>query len=146
MATRRQLDEIRALSGVCPQHDLTFNYLTAVENLKLIGAVKGMSDAQLAGSEITAMLDKVGLGSDGKHHHRTDTLSGGQKRKLSLACALIGDPKFVLLDEPTAGMDPASRRTVWQTISDAKAERAVVLTTRTPRLLARTLSEQIGSR
>ena len=114
--------------------------------LKLIGAVKGMSDAQLAGSEITAMLDKVGLGSDGKHHHRTDTLSGGQKRKLSLACALIGDPKFVLLDEPTAGMDPASRRTVWQTISDAKAERAVVLTTRAPRLLARTLREQIGSR
>ena len=70
----------------------------------------------------------MGLGSE-KYHVRTGTLSGGQKRKLSLACALIGEPKFVLLDEPTAGMDPASRRTVWAVMGRAKPNRCIVLTT-----------------
>ena len=87
-----------------------------------------MSDARLASSELSEMLFAVGL-EPSKHTTRTGTLSGGQKRKLSLACALIGDPKFLLLDEPTAGMDPASRRTVWQVISKAKVGRAAVLTT-----------------
>ena len=70
----------------------------------------------------------MGLGDD-KFNSRADTLSGGQKRKLSLACALIGDPKFVLLDEPTAGMDPASRRAVWGVMSSYKVGRSLVLTT-----------------
>jgi ABC-type Na+ transport system ATPase subunit NatA len=112
-STRTNMDAVRSLSGVCPQHDLVFLPLTCRENLKLIGAVKGMSKAELEGPGIDQMLMDVGL-DDSKYNARNDTLSGGQKRKLSLACALIGDPKFVLLDEPTAGMDPASRRTVWQ--------------------------------
>jgi len=71
--------------------------------------------SDLASNQIDEMLLNVGL-DESKFNARTDTLSGGQKRKLSLACALIGKPKFVLLDEPTAGMDPASRRTVWQVL------------------------------
>ena len=123
-----QMDGVRALSGVCPQHDLVFAALTCLDNLRLVGSVKGMDDAALAGDEPARMLRAVGLAED-KFAARADTLSGGQKRKLSLACALIGDPKFVLLDEPTAGMDPASRRTVWGIMSRFKAERAIVLTT-----------------
>jgi len=103
----RGMDAIRRLSGVCPQHDLTFAALSALENLQLAGAVKGLSPAQLADGRLEAMLESVGLEAS-RHAVRTDNLSGGQKRKLSLACALIGDPKLVLLDEPTAGMDPAS--------------------------------------
>lgn len=112
-STRTAMDSVRALSGVCPQHDLVFLSLTCRENLKLIGAVKGMKRAEVEGPAIDQMLADVGL-DESKFGARTDTLSGGQKRKLSLACALIGNPKFVLLDEPTAGMDPASRRTVWR--------------------------------
>ena len=87
-----------------------------------------MSDEELKSGAVKKMLDEVGLGEE-KYNARTGTLSGGQKRKLSLACALIGDPKFVLLDEPTAGMDPASRRTVWAVMSNAKPNRSIVLTT-----------------
>jgi len=124
----RGMDAIRRLSGVCPQHDLTFAALSALENLQLAGAVKGLSPAQLADGRLEAMLESVGL-EPSRHAVRTDNLSGGQKRKLSLACALIGDPKLVLLDEPTAGMDPASRRTVWGAMAAAKAGRTIVLTT-----------------
>mmetsp|Transcript_28624 Transcript_28624/g.87596 ORF Transcript_28624/g.87596 Transcript_28624/m.87596 type:complete len:1388 (+) Transcript_28624:205-4368(+) len=127
-STNRQMDSIRAISGVCPQHDLVFLPLTCRENLQLIGAVKGMSEKQLTSGAVEKLLADVGL-DESKFSARTDTLSGGQKRKLSLACALIGSPKFVLLDEPTAGMDPVSRRTVWQIISDSKLGRAIILTT-----------------
>ena len=60
---------------------------------------------------------------------RAGSFSGGMKRRLSVACALLGDPKLVFLDEPTTGMDPVSRRQVWDIIERAKQGRAIILTT-----------------
>ena len=75
---------------------------------------------------VDAALDQTEL-----RPHRaklTKYLSGGMKRKLCLAIALIGDPQIVLLDEPTAGLDPVSRHTLWDLIVATMGERAVVLT------------------
>jgi ABC-type multidrug transport system ATPase subunit len=60
---------------------------------------------------------------------RAGSFSGGMKRRLSVACALLGDPRLVFLDEPTTGMDPVSRRQVWDIIERAKQGRAIILTT-----------------
>lgn len=62
-------------------------------------------------------------------NQRAGSFSGGMKRRLSVACALLGDPKLVFLDEPTTGMDPVSRRQVWDIIERAKQGRAIILTT-----------------
>ena len=102
---------------MCPQHDLVFESLNCRENVELVAAQKGID---VGTSAVDQMLTSVGLQE--KIESGTGTLSGGQKRKLSLACALIGGPKFVLLDEPTAGMDPSSRRTVWGVMCVAGVE------------------------
>ena len=127
VVSSKGVEEVRAISGVCPQHDIIFTSLTVKENLKLVGAIKGV-DAESLIAEAGGWMDKVGLPED-RRGMMTGRLSGGQKRKLSLACALIGDPKFILLDEPTAGMDPASRRTVWDVLSSVKVGKTLVLTT-----------------
>jgi len=77
--------------------------------------------------EIDRCLANVRLTSVG--HHTSQTYSGGMKRRLSLAIALLGDPKIVFLDEPTSGMDPSNRRNVWDVIEKAKKGRIIVLTT-----------------
>jgi ABC-2 type transport system ATP-binding protein len=73
-------------------------------------------------------LARVSLGE--KRRALVRTLSGGQKQRLSLACALVGDPEVLFLDEPTTGLDPASRRRIWEVVEDLKARgRTVLLTT-----------------
>ena len=114
------------LLGVCPQHDVLWSELTVLEHLRLYGALKRMAAAQAA-SAAAAMAVEVGL--DGKAQARSRALSGGMKRKLSVGCALIGGSKAVLLDEPSSGMDPVSRRRMWELLQRHKAGRALVLTT-----------------
>lgn len=80
------------------------------------------------------MLDKINFNLE-KYNlaHKADTpakdLSGGQKRKLQLCISLLGDAQFVLLDEPTSGMDPTARRETWKLIEEAKKGRLIILTT-----------------
>ena len=62
-----------------------------------------------------------------------NTLSGGQKRRLSVALAMIGDPTVVILDEPTTGLDPGARREVWGCLKEARRDRLIVLSVRGPR-------------
>ena len=64
-----------------------------------------------------------------KRDTQAKSLSGGQKRKLQLAIALMGDAKIVLLDEPSSGMDPTARREAWEIIQNAKRDRIIILTT-----------------
>jgi ATP-binding cassette subfamily A (ABC1) protein 3 len=78
-------------------------------------------------SAFEQLLQLVDLGE--KRNGLASELSGGQKRKLSLAIALVGDPKFLILDEPTSGMDPVTRRTIWQTLQQRKHDCVTLLTT-----------------
>ncbi|XP_076072509.1 cholesterol transporter ABCA5-like isoform X3 [Mytilus galloprovincialis] len=118
--------KIRQTTGVCPQHNILFDKLTVIEHLKLFAGIKGTKKDNMMKS-IKQILNDVGL------LDQDDTfalnLSGGQKRKLSVAIALIGDPKIVFLDEPTAGIDPFSRRHLWSVLKEKKKGRVILLTT-----------------
>lgn len=93
--------------GYCPQTDPILDLLNSYETLRFYGRIRGVPDDVLE-PRIQHLVDAVGLR---KHAHRScGKYSGGNKRKLSLAVALIGDPKVILLDEPSSGMDPEARR------------------------------------
>jgi ABC-type Na+ transport system ATPase subunit NatA len=119
------LNDVQQIIGVCPQHDILFPVLTVREHLYLYGTIMGISAAQLD-SLITKYVEEVGLND--KIDQPSSSLSGGMKRKLSVAIALIGDPRVVFLDEPTTGMDPHSRRSVWSLLEKEKHGRIIVLT------------------
>ena len=117
---------IRKSLGVCPQHDVLYPNLTVEEHLTLFASFKGMRGMRLR-EEVEKMISSVGLQEKRKAYSRT--LSGGQKRKLSVGIAFIGGSNVVILDEPTSGMDPYSRRFTWNVIRNHRAGRVVVLTT-----------------
>ena len=118
--------EVRRRLGVCPQHDVLWPTLSCTEHLALYAAFRGMPRAAIAG-EATRVLAEVGLAD--KAAALAGTLSGGQRRKLSLAIAFVGGPSVVYLDEPTTGMDPYSRRFAWNYIRSQTQGRTIILTT-----------------
>eukprot|EP01116_Phalansterium_solitarium_P019772 TRINITY_DN564_c0_g1_i1.p1 TRINITY_DN564_c0_g1~~TRINITY_DN564_c0_g1_i1.p1 ORF type:complete len:832 (+),score=308.60 TRINITY_DN564_c0_g1_i1:104-2599(+) len=120
------MPEIRKLMGVCPQHDILWDQLTGREHLQMFAAFKGLPEHEIQ-AEVEARLEDVGLVSAG--NVLTSNYSGGMKRRLSTAIALTGNPQIVFLDEPTTGMDPVSRRQVWNLIQKAKQGRVILLTT-----------------
>ncbi|KAM5570462.1 ABC transporter A family member 2 [Rosa sericea] len=117
---------IRKMIGVCPQFDILWDALSGQEHLHIFASIKGLPPASIKLATMKS-LEEVKLTDAAKM--RAGSYSGGMKRRLSVAIALIGDPKLVILDEPTTGMDPISRRHVWDIIEDAKKGRAIVLTT-----------------
>ena len=123
---RTEMAKIRSTIGVCPQHDVLFKNLTVYEHLWMFAKFKNMPDSEMR-KNIDEILDAVGLME--KKYYNADKMSGGQKRKLSLAIAFIGNPSVVFLDEPTSGMDPYSRRFTWDVIRKMKEGRVIVLTT-----------------
>lgn len=134
------MSNIRKIIGVCPQFDILWDLLTGKEHLYLFANIKGLPPATIK-SVVEKSLAEVRLTEAGKV--RAGSYSGGMKRRLSVAIALIGDPKLVVLDEPTTGMDPITRRHVWDIIEDAKKGRAIILTTHSMEE-ADILSDRIG--
>ncbi|KAH3755913.1 ATP-binding cassette sub-family A member 3 [Pelomyxa schiedti] len=126
LSIRSSMDLIRERIGVCPQHDLLYETLTAREHLILFGSLKGIPSSQI-NTAVTEMLEAVDLQTSPKQVVKT--FSGGMKRKLSLAIALIGDPKVVFLDEPSSGVDTLSRSKIWKLLKTTKENKTVVLTT-----------------
>ncbi|XP_061382063.1 cholesterol transporter ABCA5-like isoform X3 [Danaus plexippus] len=120
------MHEIRQMIGVCPQQDVLFDLLSVKEHLQFFAAVKGIPRKRVPG-EVQRALSEVGLLD--QMHVFSKHLSGGQKRKLSIAIAFIGDPKIIILDEPTAGVDPVSRRQTWRVLQRARRGRVLLLTT-----------------
>ncbi|RWS09653.1 ATP-binding cassette sub-family A member 1-like protein, partial [Dinothrombium tinctorium] len=112
--------------SLCPQHNVLYDELSVMEHLKLYAAIKGTEWSSI-NQEISSVLDQVRLME--KRNVASCTLSGGMKRKLSLAIALIGNTKIVILDEPTSGMDPDARRTVWDLLQSVRRHRTILLTT-----------------
>ena len=126
---QQQFQDARKLIGYCPQHDAIFPKLTVEETLKFYALVKGIRTHKIRGVIEKAIRD---LNLKDHRNKLAGTLSGGNKRKLSVAMALIGNPPIILLDEPSAGMDPEARRFMWQVvekISQRDKRSAVILTT-----------------
>mmetsp|Transcript_18650 Transcript_18650/g.44881 ORF Transcript_18650/g.44881 Transcript_18650/m.44881 type:complete len:1405 (-) Transcript_18650:72-4286(-) len=128
---------IKTRIGVCPQHnDSLQNDLTCRETLTLFARLKGgysimdgqTPDDAVAG-EVERRLSDVKFTSDEDCDKPVGTFSGGMKRKVLIAVALLGDPEVVYLDEPTAGLDPFNRRVIWDMIIEAKQGRSIILTT-----------------
>ncbi|XP_069698967.1 cholesterol transporter ABCA5-like isoform X2 [Periplaneta americana] len=117
---------IRRMTGVCPQHDILFDLLTPREHLEFFAAVRGIPSS-LIEFEVSKTLRDIDLVD--KANTFAKHLSGGQKRKLSVGIAVIGDPKIIILDEPTAGVDPYSRRHMWSVLQNRRHGKVILLTT-----------------
>eukprot|EP00882_Tetradesmus_deserticola_P025625 GHRQ01028162.1.p1 GENE.GHRQ01028162.1~~GHRQ01028162.1.p1 ORF type:complete len:441 (+),score=170.76 GHRQ01028162.1:350-1672(+) len=120
------LEIAQAVMGVCPQFDVLWDELSGREHMYIYGCIKGLPAKEVT-DQGSKLLEQVQLTpAAGK---RSSSYSGGMKRRLSVALALLGSPQLVILDEPSTGMDPISRRAVWDAINAAKQHAAVVLTT-----------------
>ncbi|XP_074375980.1 LOW QUALITY PROTEIN: ABC transporter A family member 7-like [Apium graveolens] len=125
---RTNMDGIYSNMGVCPQHDLLWNTLTGREHLLFYGRLKNLKGSALT-QAVEESLKSVNLFNGGVADKQAGKYSGGMKRRLSVAISLIGDPKVVYMDEPSTGLDPASRNNLWNVVKRAKQNRAIILTT-----------------
>ena len=117
----------RARVGVVPQFDNLDPDFTCAENLLVFGRYFSIPDREIT-ARIPQLLDFAGLGS--KADARIATLSGGMKRRLTLARALVNDPEIIFLDEPTTGLDPQARHLIWERLKQLKsAGKTLILTT-----------------
>eukprot|EP01101_Sappina_pedata_P007548 TRINITY_DN4021_c0_g1_i1.p1 TRINITY_DN4021_c0_g1~~TRINITY_DN4021_c0_g1_i1.p1 ORF type:complete len:542 (+),score=151.80 TRINITY_DN4021_c0_g1_i1:1123-2748(+) len=123
---RYQMDSIRKLMGICPQHDILWPDLTAREHLDIFAELKNVPSDKKR-ETVDELLRSVRLFKVG--NNRVSTYSGGMKRRLSVAISCIGDPQIIIMDEPTTGMDPISKRHIWDLIQRLKKDRVVILTT-----------------
>jgi len=117
---------VRRLIGVVPQENNLDRYLTARENLELHARMHGMRRRDYA-PRIDELLELTGL--TGRQHDFPDTFSGGMQRRLVAARALVHLPRVLFLDEPTAGLDPQSRRALWDYIQSLRSTMTIFLTT-----------------
>ncbi|KAL9314235.1 hypothetical protein ACSQ67_019687 [Phaseolus vulgaris] len=125
---RTHMDGIYTSMGVCPQHDLLWESLTGREHLLFYGRLKNLKGSALT-EAVEESLKSVNLFYGGVADKQAGKYSGGMKRRLSVAISLIGDPKVVYMDEPSTGLDPASRNNLWNVVKRAKQDRAIILTT-----------------
>uniref|UniRef100_A0A5F8GUU4 ABC transporter domain-containing protein n=1 Tax=Monodelphis domestica TaxID=13616 RepID=A0A5F8GUU4_MONDO len=120
------IEEIRKIIGVCPQFNVHIDLLTVRENLRLYAIIKGVPP-----KTVEQEVQRVCLELEMKSIQDTlaVNLSGGQKRKLTFGIAILGDPQVLLLDEPTAGLDPFSRQKVWHLLKEHKADHVILFST-----------------
>jgi len=114
--------EIRRQFGICLQTNVIITGFTVEDHFKLHCGIKGVKDADF--EKWIKEIDLVG-----KEHYEVQKMSGGQKRKLCIGLAIIGNPKYVFLDEPTTGLDPLSRRKIWSLLLKIKKDRVIFITT-----------------
>ena len=121
-----QTQAMHAVVGYMSQQFTLYNDLTAAENIRFYGMVYGLSNHELRRRQ-AEIIHMAGL--DGRENTLTSNLSGGWKQRLALGCAIVHRPQVVFLDEPTAGVDPISRRDFWRLIYDMVKEGVTVLVT-----------------
>jgi ABC-2 type transport system ATP-binding protein len=119
-------DAVRAAIGVTGQFSAVDNLLTGEENMRLMADLHhlGRGDGR---RRVAALLDRFDLTADARK--QAVAYSGGMRRRLDLAMTLVGDPRLIFLDEPTTGLDPRSRRTMWQIIRDLAAAGVTIFLT-----------------
>ena len=123
---QKDLIAVKQLIDVSPQETAIAEHLNAWENLSLIGGIRGLAKEEVK-KRSQELLEMVGLAKRAKEQVRN--FSGGMKRRLSIAMALVSDPQVLFLDEPTLGLDPQSRRGMWEHIAELKGKKTIVLTT-----------------
>ena len=126
MDIRENMDEIRRSVGMCPQYNVLFDNLTVSEHLYFYGKLRGRSEKEIVKETVKLLQD---LNLPHKANTLSKNLSGGMKRKLSVAISFVGNNKTVILDEPTAGVDPFSRRGIWELLTKYKEGRTIILST-----------------
>ena len=124
---QKETYQVRELIGVCPQETAVYPYLTGAENVELFGNLHIMTNETIE-TRRNMLLEKLGLTQEAKR--KAEKYSGGMRRRLSLALALIHNPQVAFLDEPTVALDPQSRHAVWDFIRELKKEnKTIILTT-----------------
>jgi len=123
-----ELPKVLGRVGYCPQFDALLEELTGFELLRIFASLKGVPEDKVE-IVVSSLVQKVGLARHASNP--TKGYSGGNKRKLSLAMALVGSPTLVFLDEPSSGMDPFARREMWKVIQTTAQTlgSSVILTT-----------------
>ncbi|MDE5853572.1 MAG: ATP-binding cassette domain-containing protein, partial [Ruminococcus sp.] len=119
-------EEIRSITGYLPQEFSMYPNMTVYEALDYLGTLSGMTKSERE-KRIKNLLKKVNLTEH--QHKKVKALSGGMKRRLGIAQALLHDPKVLIVDEPTAGLDPEERIRFRNLLTDAAEERIVILST-----------------
>lgn len=122
-----ELDEIRKMIGVCPQTNPIYSELTVYEHMELYAKIKGRENGPEIKIEIDTILQNIDLAHKSKY--MAGKLSGGQKRKLCVATALVGGSKILLLDEPSSGMDTYARRHLWEMLKEYRKDKLIILST-----------------
>ncbi|XP_053614911.1 ATP-binding cassette sub-family A member 2-like isoform X2 [Plodia interpunctella] len=120
-------NQVRSQLGFCPQHNLFFSELTVLQHVRFFSMIKGTMTWSEAHESSLELLKTLGLENNAKS--LTNKLSGGMKRRLQLACALAGDASVLVLDEPTAGLDVETRRSLWDLLLSLREGRTVLLST-----------------
>ncbi|KAN0033049.1 hypothetical protein ACTA71_011257 [Dictyostelium dimigraforme] len=121
----KDIHKVRKITSVVPQHDILWLELTAMEHLHLFADLKGIPIGE-RDFQIQKVLEQVKLTKVA--NDRCSTFSGGMKRRLSVAIACIGDPKIIFMDEPSTGLDPASKRRIYSLVKEIKKDKVIILT------------------
>lgn len=122
----QDLNYFRTAIGFCPQHNIFLPYLTCREHLLFFGQLRGLTLFQ-ANQESSLILNKINLNT--KSSNVAKNLSGGMMRKLCLGNAIIGKTKLLVLDEPSSGLDPESRRDIWNVLCKLKKDHTILIST-----------------
>jgi ABC-2 type transport system ATP-binding protein len=119
---------VKEILGVVPQDIVLYDYLNAKENLSFYGRLYGLSGSKLK-NRIEELLKFTQLDENAVKRH-VSTYSGGMKRRVNIAAALLHEPQVILLDEPTAGLDPQNKHALWEIIQTLRSQgKTIILTT-----------------
>ncbi|CAF4498656.1 unnamed protein product [Rotaria socialis] len=120
-------DQIRKNVGLCPQEDILFDFMTVREHLQFYGRLKGNMSSKELERDVNELLSSMGLWTF--QHERVSSLSGGVRRRVAVSIAFVAGSRTVILDEPTSGVDPCARRSIWEVIFKHRTGRTILLTT-----------------
>uniref|UniRef100_A0A6P4EVB2 ATP-binding cassette sub-family A member 3 n=1 Tax=Drosophila rhopaloa TaxID=1041015 RepID=A0A6P4EVB2_DRORH len=124
---RTELEKARQSLGICPQVNILFNNMSVRDHIKFFSKLKGIRGVKAVENEVNKYVTMLEL--QDKSFVAAEKLSGGMKRKLALCCALCGNARVVLCDEPSSGIDAAGRRSLWDLLQSERDGRTILLTT-----------------